>query len=159
MCICVCVPVCMLLSSCAHSIVCQSVHICAEHHQLLLRGGRGACFAVEPVQSDLPPFSSRTVTLRALSDMWGQYRDRLVIKVHKCLSNCACQSCCTVLCDTMMFRPEGLCQLPTSYSSSKQLTKTFGSKRPAIEYYEQLCVARQVKFLYQYQRNEPLQHH
>ena len=55
--------------------------IYADHHQLLLRDGRGACFAVEPAQSDLPPFSSRTVTLRALSDMWGQYQDRLVIRV------------------------------------------------------------------------------
>ena len=26
-------------------------------------------------------------------------------------------------------------------SSCKQLTKTFGLKRPAIEYYQQLCIA------------------
>ena len=44
----------------------------------------------------------------------------------------------------------------------KQLTKTFGSKRPAIEYYLSTvkCIARQIKFCYQYQHNyEPLQHH
>ena len=80
--------------------------IYADHHQLLLRDGRGACFAVEPAQSDLPPFSSRTVTLRALSDMWGQYQDRLVIRVCTvllallcvCVCMCVCVCVCVYVC-------------------------------------------------------------
>ena len=46
-----------------------------------------------------------------------------------------------------------------SLSSCRQFTRTFGSKHPAIEYY-QLCIARQVTFHYQHQHNyEPQQLH
>ena len=53
-----------------------------------------------------------------------------------------------ILLNGKTFQPKGLCHLLTC----KQLTKTFGSKCPAIEYYE-LCIAHQVIFRYQYKRN------
>ena len=54
-----------------------------------------------------------------------------IVKCHW-MSNTA-----VVLFNGRAFRPEGLCQLRTS---CKGLTKTFGSKRPAIKYYQSKVV-------------------
>jgi hypothetical protein len=47
----------------------------------LLADNRGACFVVSPASVELLPFSSETLTLKAYSNMWGDYRDRLVVQV------------------------------------------------------------------------------
>ena len=61
----------------------------------------------------------------------------------------------SALCNVIYEMSLVLCQLLTS--SCKQLTKTFGSKRPAFDL-KQLCLAQQVTFHILQRNYEPLQH-
>ncbi|KAM6900472.1 deleted in lung and esophageal cancer protein 1 [Xenentodon cancila] len=47
----------------------------------LLAHGKGAAFLVDPDSGLLGPFETQTVDVTAYTDMWGEYRDRLVCKV------------------------------------------------------------------------------
>ncbi|XP_053198841.1 deleted in lung and esophageal cancer protein 1 [Scomber japonicus] len=47
----------------------------------LLAHGKGAAFFVLPNTGTLGPFETQTVEVTLYSDMWGEYRDRLICKV------------------------------------------------------------------------------
>ena len=52
-----------------------------EYITSLLSDGQGACFVLEPSQTDLPAFGSVIIKVTAYSDMWGEYKDHLTCKV------------------------------------------------------------------------------
>lgn len=47
----------------------------------LLAHGKGAAFFVLPNTGTLGPFETQTVEVTLYSDMWGEYRDRLICRV------------------------------------------------------------------------------
>lgn len=73
---------------CTFQNVEMHIHGCfslSDYASSLLREGRGACFFVAPSTTELPPFSSVTLTVTAYSNMWGQYTDQLICKVSQLL--------------------------------------------------------------------------
>lgn len=48
----------------------------------LLANGKGLAFLVEPEKGTLGPFETMSINITAHSNMWGNYKDRLVCKVH-----------------------------------------------------------------------------
>lgn len=49
----------------------------------LLAHGKGVAFFVEPAKGTLGPFETVTINITAHSNMWGDYEDHLVCKVHE----------------------------------------------------------------------------
>lgn len=66
----------------------------------LLAHGKGAAFFVLPDTGMLGPFETQTVDVTAYTDMWGEYRDRLICKVW----------CYTMGCDRY-FRIKDYCEI------------------------------------------------
>ncbi|CAL8312804.1 unnamed protein product [Merluccius merluccius] len=66
-----------------HSV--QAKKMQEEAHKEFVEGvlsqGKGAAFLVRPGDGTLAPFETRLVDVTAYSDMWGEYRDRLVCRV------------------------------------------------------------------------------
>uniref|UniRef100_A0A4W6DBE1 DLEC1 cilia and flagella associated protein n=1 Tax=Lates calcarifer TaxID=8187 RepID=A0A4W6DBE1_LATCA len=62
---------------------CDCVLLCLlkEFVSSLLAHGKGAAFYVLPNTGTLGPFETQTVDVTAYTDMWGEYRDRLICKV------------------------------------------------------------------------------
>ncbi|KAK2147788.1 hypothetical protein LSH36_535g01010 [Paralvinella palmiformis] len=48
----------------------------------MLKDGRGAAFTVSPASGQLQPFCDQVIEVTSLSDMWGDYMDRLICKVE-----------------------------------------------------------------------------
>lgn len=53
-----------------------------ELSQALLSQGKGAAFVASPSSGALAPFAEEILEIAAYSDMWGNYKDRLVCKVR-----------------------------------------------------------------------------
>ncbi|XP_047468119.1 deleted in lung and esophageal cancer protein 1 isoform X2 [Mugil cephalus] len=64
-------------------VVTASLFLCllSEFVSSLLAHGKGAAFFVLPDAGTLGPFETQTVDVTAYTDMWGEYRDRLICKV------------------------------------------------------------------------------
>ncbi|XP_016127301.1 deleted in lung and esophageal cancer protein 1-like [Sinocyclocheilus grahami] len=52
-----------------------------EFVNCLLSNGRGAAFFVEPNSGMLGPFETQAINITALTNMWGNYQDKLICKV------------------------------------------------------------------------------
>lgn len=48
----------------------------------LLAHGKGVAFLVEPEKGTLGPFETVAINITAHSNMWGDYEDHLICKVH-----------------------------------------------------------------------------
>lgn len=53
-----------------------------EFVRRLLAHGKGVAFLVEPEKGTLGPFETVSVNVTAHSNMWGDYKDHLICKVH-----------------------------------------------------------------------------
>ncbi|CAL1533794.1 unnamed protein product [Lymnaea stagnalis] len=53
----------------------------ADFNKLVLREGKGAAFVIQPVTGHLQPFGEQIIEVTAYNDMWGTYKDKLLIKV------------------------------------------------------------------------------
>ncbi|CAH1788302.1 unnamed protein product [Owenia fusiformis] len=50
---------------------------------MMLSEGRGAAFAIQPASGVLPPFGTQMIEVMAYSDMWGDYKDKMICKIEK----------------------------------------------------------------------------
>lgn len=69
-----------LYANWAHFI--ENIFLLPDHSKLMLEGGRGASFLVEPERGFLGPYQSQEITVFAYSDMWGEYEDTLSCHVE-----------------------------------------------------------------------------